>query len=181
MKSHTIIATMAISALCLAAPNHLRADNVSMYQQDPSKHHHYDNPAPEAGSYAYNDNSSYTVGTSAGATGMSSGQTTESMSSTSWSHQNPPPDRVGIRSKSVKSSDLIGKKVENQQGQKLGKIKDVVVAQQGGNETYAIIDKADRVKGTSHNVAVLTTDITSGPDRHYVVMNADKSRFDSIR
>src|SRR5207249_5113882 len=121
MKSHTIIATMTLSVLCLAASNQLRADNVSVYQQDPSKHHHYDNPAPEAESYSYNDNSTYTVQTSAGATGVSSGQSSTSVSSTGWSDENTAQRRVGIRSKSVRSSDLIGKKVENQQGQKLGK------------------------------------------------------------
>jgi sporulation protein YlmC with PRC-barrel domain len=80
-----------------------------------------------------------------------------------------------------KASGLVGKKVENQQGDKLGKIRDVVVAQQPGNEAFAVIEKAHHPRGSSPEVAVPITAVRSSPDMKHVTIQADKYQFDNMR
>jgi sporulation protein YlmC with PRC-barrel domain len=177
MKSSTIIASLTVVTLGMVAPAHGFADNVSMFQQDPSKHHHYDNPAPEMASY---DSSTYSA-TTPGGTYYTTTTTTSAGATGASAESNMaggPGTTVPVRSK---SSGLVGKRVENQQGDKLGKIRDVVVAQQPGNQAFVVIEKAHHPRGTSRDVALPITAIQSSPDMAHVTAPVDKYQFDNMR
>jgi sporulation protein YlmC with PRC-barrel domain len=78
-----------------------------------------------------------------------------------------------------KAKDLIGMKVKNQNNQKLGEIKDVVVDPQSGRVDYVVMKKAKSAKGTGKDIAVPLTAFTPAPDGKHLILNADKQQVAS--
>src|SRR4051812_41920291 len=110
MKSNAVLVSLVVGSLCMTMGGPSYADNISNQPVDPSKHHHYDNPA-EGTSYG-TDNSAGGVGTD---------QTQSAGEGASPSYQ-------GHESQSMnKVKSVMGMKVSNKQGQELGEVKDVVI------------------------------------------------------
>lgn len=94
-----------------------------------------------------------------------------SQSGTVVANQNQPPAAVN------KARDLIGMKVRNQNNEKLGKVKDVVLDLQSGRIDYVVLEKAGRTHGAGKYVSMPPSAFTPSADNRYLILNADKSRL----
>lgn len=160
MKRHTIAASLIVGGLCLASAGRLSADNISYTSPDPSKHHHYANPA---GAEA--------CGTDAtGATGTYSAN--ESGYST---YQGQGTGRI------IRARSLIGMNVKNEQNERLGEVRNIVVDQDTGRINFVLVEKAHRAKGTPPDVAVPAADFRASSDLNSLVLNIDKDRIAQAR
>ena len=80
-----------------------------------------------------------------------------------------------------RASKIIGTEVVNQQNQKLGSVKDLVVDPQSQRVAYAWIEKSDETSNTGKYVAVPLNLLKPSSDQKDLVLNADKSRFSSAQ
>lgn len=83
--------------------------------------------------------------------------------------------KEGVPSQVNKARCLIGMKVCNQQDEKLGRIKDIVVDLQSGCVAYVVLSVGSPFR--SKFVAVPPSAFTSRPDENYLILNADKNRL----
>jgi sporulation protein YlmC with PRC-barrel domain len=75
-----------------------------------------------------------------------------------------------------KCSQLIGKTVENPQGDKLGKIEDVVVDFNTGRVSYCVLSVEHKLFATPKYLAVPLTAMQPGSDGTSLILNADKDK-----
>jgi sporulation protein YlmC with PRC-barrel domain len=155
-----MVASLVVSGLCLAFAGPLSADNISYTSPDPSKHHHYDNPAgPEA--YGTEDTLNAT-----GATGTSGTYST---------YQAQGEGRI------IRARSLLGMDVKNSQDQRLGEIRDVVVDRDSGRVNFVIMEKAERASGTPPNVAVPVNELKASGDMRTLLFDVDKNQIAQAR
>ena len=76
-----------------------------------------------------------------------------------------------------KASHLMGTTVKNQHGEKLGKIKDVVLNFDSGEVAYVVVAKSGAKKGTGKYVALPLSAFTPSTDAKYLVLDSDKDRI----
>jgi sporulation protein YlmC with PRC-barrel domain len=164
MKLHTTIASLIVGSFCLVSAGTLHADNVSNSQSDPSKHHHDSNSTGGTGSSS--DESSGVI---------ESYQGWATKDSQLSNHQGQSPQAIN------KASSLVGMTVKNQNGDTLGKVKDIVFDQDSGRVSYVVLEKADKAPGTQANVAVPLTAFTPSDDAKSLTLNVDKDRVSQAR
>ncbi len=80
-----------------------------------------------------------------------------------------------------KCSQLIGTTVQNMQGQKLGKIEDVVINLDDGKVSYCVL-KADRgILESSKSIAVPLSAMHPSADRSYLTLDVDKDKLSNAQ
>lgn len=80
---------------------------------------------------------------------------------------------------SNRASKLIGMDVVNQQNQKLGTVRDLVVDPKSQRVAYAWVEKSDETGNTGKYVAIPINVFTPSTDQKNLTLNADKARFSS--
>lgn len=80
-----------------------------------------------------------------------------------------------------RASKIVGMEVVNQQNKKLGTVKDLVIDPQSQRVAYAWVKKSDETGNTGKYVAVPLNVFHPTSDQKYLVLNADKQRFDSAQ
>jgi sporulation protein YlmC with PRC-barrel domain len=75
-----------------------------------------------------------------------------------------------------KCSDLIGTTVENQQGDKLGKIDEVVVDFQNGKVAYCVMTVEHKIFSTPKYLAIPLSAFQPSADGDRLILNADKDK-----
>jgi sporulation protein YlmC with PRC-barrel domain len=86
-------------------------------------------------------------------------------------------DQQNIVSKANKASDLIGMDVRNQQNEKLGDIKDLVVDLPSGKISYAVLSVGGFLGIGDKLIAVPTRAFAVAPTQDALVLNADKAKI----
>jgi len=86
-------------------------------------------------------------------------------------------DTQAAINKSNKASSLIGMDVRNEQNEKLGEIKDLVVDLPSGKIDYAVLSVGGFLGIGDKYVAVPPGAFTIAPDQQRVVLNADKAKI----
>jgi sporulation protein YlmC with PRC-barrel domain len=76
-----------------------------------------------------------------------------------------------------KCSSLIGTTVENQQGDKLGKIDEVVVDFDTGRVSYCVLSVEHKLFGQPKYIAVPLAAFQPSPDGDRLILNADKDKM----
>ena len=79
------------------------------------------------------------------------------------------------------SSKIIGAKVENQQGQKLGKIADVVASSGNGSVPYCVLSVKHGLFAKARLVAVPLAAFQPGADGSHLILNAHKDNLAKAR
>jgi len=80
-----------------------------------------------------------------------------------------------------KTSKLIGMHVRNQKDQKLGTIRDIAVDYPSQRVAYAVVEKTDEAADTGKYVAIPLNVFTPASDMKSLVLNADKTKFDTAK
>lgn len=80
-----------------------------------------------------------------------------------------------------RATKLVGTDIVNQQNQKLGTIRDLVVDPKSQRVAYAWVEKSSESGNTGKYVAVPLNLFTPSTDQKNLVLNADKNRFDSAQ
>ena len=80
-----------------------------------------------------------------------------------------------------RASKIIGTEVVNEQNQKLGSVKDLVVDPQSQRVAYAWVEKSDETGNTGKYVAVPLNLFKPSTNQKDLVLNADKARFSSAQ
>jgi sporulation protein YlmC with PRC-barrel domain len=75
-----------------------------------------------------------------------------------------------------KCSCLIGSKVQNAQGETLGKISDIVLDLNNGRVSYCVLDVAHKISSTPKHLAVPIGAFQCSPDESHLILNADKEK-----
>ncbi len=78
-----------------------------------------------------------------------------------------------------KASHLIGMAVKNEKGEKLGKVKDVVLNLNSGEVAYVVLAKSGAKKGTGKYLAVSLNDLSPSANQKFMVMDAEKEQIRS--
>ena len=86
-------------------------------------------------------------------------------------------DQQNILSKANKASDLIGMDVRNQQNEKLGDIKDLVVDLPSGKISYAVLSVGGFLGIGDKLIAVPPSAFSVAPTQDTLVLNADKAKI----
>jgi len=76
-----------------------------------------------------------------------------------------------------KASKLIGMEVQNEQGENLGDIKDIVINLQKGTVSYAVLSSGGVLGVGEKLLAVPLTAFSESPDGKHLVLNASKSNI----
>lgn len=94
--------------------------------------------------------------------------------------QNAPAERIespDAPTKLNKCSQLIGTSVKNMQGQRMGKIEDIVVNLDDGRVSYCVVSVDRGLLASSKSVAVPLSAMHPSGDRSYLTMDVDKDKF----
>ncbi len=168
-----IFSCLAVTALCLATPNRLRANDATN-QPRPARPLQYSFPDANGNeaSPEYVSPWSPKEGNSKTAPGDPPDQN-DSSRGVFTPNQNQYPAPVN------KAGSLIGMKVKNQYNETLGKIKDIVIDLQSGRVAYVVLEKAGRTHGTGANISVPLSAFTPSSDSKYLILNANKSQVQS--
>jgi sporulation protein YlmC with PRC-barrel domain len=86
---------------------------------------------------------------------------------------------TGAPAKSNKATGLIGMEVRNQNDEKLGSIKDLVVDLQSGKVAYAVLDGGGLLKDKLF--AVPLSAFAPSADHKHLILNADKSKMEAAK
>jgi sporulation protein YlmC with PRC-barrel domain len=86
---------------------------------------------------------------------------------------------MGAPAKENKASGLIGMDVRNQNDEKLGTIKDLVVDLQSGKVSYAVIDGGGLFKDKLFAVPINA--FTASADHKHLILRADKSKMEAAK
>ncbi len=78
--------------------------------------------------------------------------------------------------KMSKCSNLIGSKVQNAQGETLGKISDIVLDLNSGRVSYCVLDVAHKISATPKYLAVPIAAFQCSADETHLILNADKDK-----
>jgi sporulation protein YlmC with PRC-barrel domain len=105
-------------------------------------------------------------------------------SSITDNRNNPPMDQSGTSSSTTsdgitkvnKCSNLIGTHVENQQGDRLGKIEDVVVDFNSGKVSYCVLEVEHSLFSTPKYLAVPLSAFQPNANGSDLILNADKDK-----
>jgi sporulation protein YlmC with PRC-barrel domain len=95
-----------------------------------------------------------------------------------------PPAEFGTRpvtstlTKANKASNIIGMDVRNQQNEKLGDIKDLVLDLHTGRIAYAVLSVGGFLGIGDKYIAVPPSEFTTAPDGKSLILNADKARIE---
>ena len=73
----------------------------------------------------------------------------------------------------------MGMTVKNQKGEKLGKIKDVVLNLDAGEVSYVVLAKSGATKGTGRYLALPLTAFNPSADQKHLILNAEKEQVRS--
>ena len=96
-------------------------------------------------------------------------------------YKKTPGDRsaMGVPAKANKATGLIGMEVRNQNDEKLGAIKDLVVDLQSGKVSYAVLDGGGIFKDKLF--AVPLNAFTASADHKHLILNADKRKMETAK
>lgn len=192
---------IAMAVFCVALTGFVRAENqsgTSSQQQDQSQ-----TPgAAGASSQDQNQNSgTSTSGTSTdtqqqnqtpdAAGAQPSGQSSSTSGTSTSSSTASSGDRMGTSQQvssempkdANKASKLIGMEVKNQQGERLGKVKDIAIDLDSGRVAYVVVRKSGGL-GSEKTIAVPLQAFSKpqgGQTEQGLVLNIDKQKFESAK
>jgi len=86
---------------------------------------------------------------------------------------------MGTPAKANKATGLIGMDVRNQNDERLGTIKDLVVDLQTGKVSYAVLDGGGVFKDKLFAVPISA--FTASADQRHLILNADKSKMEAAK
>lgn len=120
------------------------------------------------------------AGSSQNDTGLSGSSVTSQSGSDYRQHRQGSQDETGMTgqpTKFNKASKLIGMSVQNQQGEDLGDIKDIVINLESGSVSYAVLSSGGVLGVGEKLLAVPLTAFKRSPDQRHLVLQASQSNI----
>jgi sporulation protein YlmC with PRC-barrel domain len=164
MKLNTSLTLCTAALLCVGVASSVRADDQNQPQSGTTREYGTQ-PSHQGGTYSTQP--SHQSGT------YSSESTRQSRTSESAMESNA----AGAPTAFNKASKLIGMNVENEQGEKLGEIKDLVINPEKGSVSYAVLSSGGVLGVGEKLLAVPLTAFTPSADEKHLVLQASKSNI----